>query len=316
MLSEKCRMQSSGCRAESESRNGCCRPLSPAFNERYPRFARFSIVSALYNTTLYHIQRLNLSRSLLFVLLHYPKLLNLNMDRFFPKITKDAYEAEMAKQSSAIIKSMEDQQERARQRIKDKEAELQARKRRNQQEVRARRKNAEILSGTRTSEGKRIPKRTSHTLLPHQRPTRYIDMPSVTRPPSSARTQRPCRINKPQKRTNWFSKTVWVDIQESAIRNRYSARHIANDLATRFPAKFSTLRDSTIQNWIEPKSSPPRWSNKVLEKIERGVGWVPGEGRIPLLDRAGYTELKEGFIEALKGMFYMLLMLSSKANCL
>lgn len=224
------------------------------------------------------------------------------MDKFLTRISKEEYSVRTNKALEDARLGIEETKRQTKRKAEAEALMLQARKRRNQQDHRQQLKMMEIQLGKRDPNGtiKRQPQREIVLQDPDIWRVPLMDMPAITRPPT-AQVQRPARQKKTQKNTNWFSPSTWPHIQEAALRTNYSATFITKDLQLRNPKQFSTLTKGTVQYWLNRDGKG--WSEKTLARIERGVGWEPSKGRLPILDRAGYVELKQDFIEALKGEF-------------
>lgn len=61
----------------------------------------------------------------------------------------------------------------------------------------------------------------------------------------------------------------------------------------------------TIQYWMDP--STKRWKQSIQQKIDNGVSWVPGPGRVRILNGTDFAYLKDDLIKALKGIIFSIL---------
>ena len=77
---------------------------------------------------------------------------------------------------------------------------------------------------------------------------------------------------RPAKYHNWFSPFVWSQI-EIAVRQagwKMGASDIVNTAKRIDPVVFKGLSCTTVKSWIDHSGDKPRWTNAVLQKIDRG----------------------------------------------
>lgn len=221
---------------------------------------------------------------------------------FFKSVSKSEHKEATIRQISAIMTPIQDplQQNKTileRKRSINKE---------HQQLSRKRKREAEIQQGLRDSTGKRIRQARKPMQAPSSGGAMQVYSGTLADATNSGpRSQTSKRKSKP-KPTNWQSPTLWPLINKAAHDKGFCARATVRHLQQKFHEEghFINLKlsKSTVQNWIttraESLGTTPVWKERVLERAEAGRSWVPGKGRVKLLDR--HPEVLVIIVKALK----------------
>lgn len=90
----------------------------------------------------------------------------------------------------------------------------------------------------------------------------------------------PLPLKMKHQRSNWHHPLAWPSIHFAALRTNFSSRGIVKYLQQRHSqtGTYDSLTASTVNNWIDKNTNLKRrnWTTHVLELVDVGSCWVPG----------------------------------------
>lgn len=147
---------------------------------------------------------------------------------------------------------------------------------------RLRKKEADIESGRRDSDGKIIPNKRAVPLSLIVPPPGTLNVAEASRPLREAteheRQQRGLvgrpRVKeyKPAVLVNWMAPLLWEQIEKFARKNMpgMSPSDIVRDLKKFDPILFGKLAPQTLGAWIDRSGDKPCWTTRTLERVKKG----------------------------------------------
>lgn len=135
-------------------------------------------------------------------------------------------------------------------------------------------------------------KKMRMTIAELTRPARALKMKikAANKKKSGRKKKVPVR---PAKYHNWHTPFCWSQIQLAAKQVGWtmSSSEIVRVLQKRDPEVFAGLRRTTINSWIDRTGERPRWTDKMMKKVEQGND--PGHnkgGQRGVLVRLNWTD--------------------------
>ncbi|KAF6742212.1 hypothetical protein DFP72DRAFT_197331 [Ephemerocybe angulata] len=105
------------------------------------------------------------------------------------------------------------------------------------------------------------------------RPARVIQQKIMAkkRKPQGRKKKTP-DVKRPAKYHNWFTPLIWALLEKAVKRAgiKMSPTAIVKEAKKLDPEIFDGLRHSTVAGWIDRKGLKARWTDSVIQRIQKG----------------------------------------------